>query len=493
MQLTKRHIPYAPDPLSLYELVHHRHPGTFLLESADITTKQGEMSLVGVRACLDMTCRGNRVRIRSHNPLGTQIAATIHERLSAFSDGQELFFPEIDANAEEVQRLLTQSPISVLRAALNLGTEDRTLIAGTFAYDFIDTYEHLPRPEHDALAFPDYHFVLPDLFIEIHHQKQATQIYHLSSESEDYELLGALEDTCRKARDMRPRNAVLPGVQPVTCDVDDVTYQSWVSQLKQNIIAGDIFQAVPSRTYTVPCEDPLGAYARLRQSNPSPYMFVFDTPSGVLLGASPETAVKVSGNPHKVEIRPIAGTKPRGFAADGSIDRDLDTRLEAELRLDEKELAEHLMLIDLARNDIARVSKPGTRFVPKILTVDRYAHVMHLVSYVEGELRDEFDALHAYVACMNMGTLVGAPKIKAASLLRQLERTKRGPYGGAVGYLTSDGEMDTAIAIRSAFVRNGYAYVRAGAGVVFDSDPEEESLETQRKARAVIRALGGEL
>ena len=191
-----------------------------------------------------------------------------------------------------------------------------------------------------------------------------------------------------------------------------------------------------------------------------------------------------------VEIRPIAGTALRGRNADGTIDLDLDGRREAALRLDEKELAEHMMLVDLARNDVARVALPGTRYVSRLLTVDRYVHVMHLVSYVQGALDRGLDALHAYVSAMNMGTLVGAPKIEAAGLIRRLEPTKRGPYGGAVGYLKVNGDMDTAIIIRSATVHDGIAHVRAGAGVVHDSVPESEALETRRKARAVLESLG---
>jgi anthranilate synthase component 1 len=221
-------------------------------------------------------------------------------------------------------------------------------------------------------------------------------------------------------------------------------------------------------------------------------MFFVRAPERVLLGASPETAVRVEGTPRTVTLRPIAGTAPRGRHPDGSLDPDLDARLQAALLTDAKELAEHMMLVDLARNDVARVSRPGTRRVRELLTVDRYQHVMHLVSEVEGVLADGHDALHAYAATLNMGTLVGAPKIRAAELLREREADKRGPYGGAVGYLTHDGEMDTAIVIRSALVQDGVAYVRAGAGVVLDSDPSAEARETTRKAAAVLGAIAPE-
>ena len=275
----------------------------------------------------------------------------------------------------------------------------------------------------------------------------------------------------------------------VEADLSDEQFAALVVQLKRHIVAGDVFQIVASRTFTAPCPDPLAAYARLREANPSPYLFYVVGGDSVVFGASPETAVKVHGAPRRVTIRPIAGTAPRGRTSTGAIDGDLDARREAALRLDEKETAEHMMLVDLARNDVARVSRPGTRQVTRLLTVDRYAHVMHLVSEVEGVLADGQDALHAYAAAMNMGTLVGAPKIRAAQILREVETTRRGAYGGAVGYLNHDGAMDTAIVIRAAVVRAGIARVRAGAGIVFDSDPASEARETRSKAEAVLRAI----
>ena len=201
-------------------------------------------------------------------------------------------------------------------------------------------------------------------------------------------------------------------------------------------------------------------------------------------------ASKVSGTAEKeVEIRPIAGTLPRG-KVDGSLNRELDARFELDLLHDKKEMAEHCMLLDLARNDIARVSEAGTRSTPHILQVEKYSHVQHLVSTVRGRLRDDLDALHAYVATMNMGTLTGAPKIKAMELIRQYETDKRGFYGGAVCYLTPFGEFDSCIVIRAIFIKDGTVTVRAGAGVVFDSDPQREADETRRKAAACLEALG---
>lgn len=494
LNVQSRSVPYCPDPLRLFEAATAQcgRDLSFLLESADITTKQGERSLLGVRSCLKIECRGLDVQMTALQPLGHAIIAHLRRQLPTFVSGQGFSFPTVNQIASEEERLKAPSPTDVLRHTLAIPCDDRWVLGGVFAYDFLDVYEPLPEAASDRLNYPDFVFLVPDLFCEINHLKGTTTLKCLTETDQlDGGMLGDLEDTCRRARDAGPLDPSPALPQPVTVDVEDAEYQSWVRQIQAHIVAGDVFQAVASRTFELPCQDALAAYARLKTLNPSPYMFLFDDGAGVLFGASPETAVKVSGSPARVEIRPIAGTKPRGFDHDGELDLDLDTRLEAELRLDEKELAEHLMLIDLARNDIARVSEAGTRYVPKLLTVDRYAHVMHLVSYVEGQLRTDLDALHAYVASMNMGTLVGAPKIRAAQILRELERDKRGPYGGAVGYLSNRGDMDTAIAIRSAYVKNGTATIRAGAGIVHDSHPAEETLETRRKAQAVINAVGG--
>src|SRR5205085_1811795 len=210
----------------------------------------------------------------------------------------------------------------------------------------------------------------------------------------------------------------------------------------------DVYQIVPSRTFRRPCADPLAAFAAVRRLDRSPYMFFVSAPDHFLFGASPETSVRIVREKDwpMVEVKPIAGTRPRGA------DPDEDDRMEADLRLDQKEIAEHMMLVDLARNDVARVSMPGTRRVANLMTVERYARVMHLVSSVKGSLAIGFDALHALQACLNVGTLSGAPKLRATELLRLTERTKRGPYGGAIGWLNGVGAMDSGVVIRSAVV-----------------------------------------
>lgn len=239
----------------------------------------------------------------------------------------------------------------------------------------------------------------------------------------------------------------------------------------------------------MPCQNSLEVYKELKRTNPSPYMFYMQDEDFIIFGASPESALKYQKSTNQVEIYPIAGTRRRAKNLDGSINADLDSRIELELRLDAKENAEHMMLVDLARNDVARISKTGTRYVADLLKVDRYSHVMHLVSRVVGQLADDLDALHAYQASMNMGTLTGAPKIKAMQLISAVEKQTRGGYGGAIGYFNGYGDLDSCIVIRSAYVEDEVAEVQAGAGVVLDSIPIAEADETRTKAQAVISAI----
>ncbi|MDR2244879.1 MAG: anthranilate synthase component 1 [Burkholderiales bacterium] len=441
---------------------------------------------------------------------------------------------------------------ALLQAALP-SMPDAVFLAGVFAYDLVDQFEPLPEAAKDNAfdsGFPDYLFYLADQMIVFDHLTASGTLlsctFTADDDSKAHEeaetALAEIEKTLSLSVETLQTNSVrtvsvqartlfpLPpggGGRPspptplpqgergakrgassqeaiclnrkrvqkqaasetIETDRDDAAFAARVETLKEHIVCGDIFQIVLSRTFSMPCSDPFAAYRALRALNPSPYLFYMRSSDFTLFGASPESAVKVDGTTGCVEISPIAGTRRRGFQDDGSLDADLDGRIEAELRLDEKENAEHMMLVDLARNDVARVSKPGTRHVADLLRTVRYSHVMHLVSRVCGELKDELDALHAYQASMNMGTLTGAPKIKAMQLLRHYEDERRGHYGGAIGYLRGDGSFDTAIVIRSALVRDGIAYVRAGAGIVHDSVPLLEADETRRKAEAVLRAI----
>ena len=512
-----RRLTGAPDPLALYAALTDRgnRPDTLLLESADAATGQGEKSVLLPRTMLRLEGRGHQVRIIPLTANGTALrdwlATILAESATVQRDGEVLvarYTPSAPGERDEQARLRAPGPLDALRAAVlrprlvSSPAPLAHLAAGIFSYDLVDLFEQLPPPKADALGTPDFTFWIPEQVLILDHvHRSTTVISHVvggpGAEASYHDAVRAVENLTRQVQEGRPSSRIHPppsartGGSAATVDLDDAAYAETVTRLKRHIVAGDVFQIVPSRTFAAPCPDPFGAYLRLRAANPSPYMFFVRSPGAVLLGASPETAVRVSGTPRTVSLRPIAGTAPRGRAPDGQIDRELDARLQAALLTDAKELAEHMMLVDLARNDVARVSRPGTRRVSQLLAVDRYQHVMHLVSEVEGELAPGLDALHAYAASLNMGTLVGAPKIRAAELLREHEPTKRGPYGGAVGYLTHGGELDTAIVIRSAVVHDGIAHVRAGAGVVLDSDPAAEAAETRRKAQAVLEAVTG--
>ena len=513
-----RSLAGCPDPIELLTAAGSAKPGNLLLETAEVTGDSSK-SLVVVASALCIRCRGRSVVVQALSGNGRgmlpwlEIVLAPLGRIAREEQGLscEIALPQGIASEEE--RLRQAMPTSALRALI-FGIVDRLgqpssapLLVGTFAYDLIDSFEALPAAAEDPLGWPDYELWLPELAIWIDHRRRAcTVIGHVFCDQAYGDIVAAVaravaqveQQTASNASaaasatlDSPARKAPALGDQgAVATDMDDASYARLVGEVKQRIVAGDVFQIVPSRTFSLPCSDPLGAYRQLRALNPSPYMFYICGETGVLFGASPETALKVDGTPRRAQIKPIAGTRPRGRYPDGTIDSDLDSRYEASLRLDSKEVAEHMMLVDLARNDIARVSSPGTRHVDQLLQVERYSHVMHLVSRVTGRLRPDLDALDAYVATMNMGTLVGAPKVRAAQLLREYEATRRGPYGGAVGYVTTDGRMDTGIVIRSAVVRDGQAYVRAGAGVVYDSDPIAEAEETRRKAQAVLTAIG---
>jgi len=499
-----RRLDGAPDPLALYAALTEggRRADTMLLESADSAAGIGQRSLVVARCMLRLTCRGRAVDATALSPNGAALRGRLGLRNS------EAPGPHLDDRA----RLLAPGPLDALREAVLEPTlvsdagPFSHLAAGIFGYDLVDSVESLPAPQSDPERFPDFTFGVPDRSILVDHEHGTCTVVALVAGGADVRTAynDAARDVERLARVARETGEIsstrahtmLParGARSLAAaDLDDQAYAALVRKLRGHVEAGDVFQVVPSRAFTVPCEDPLRAYARLRASNPTPYQFFIRSPEFVLFGASPETAIRVGARPARVTMRPIAGTVPRARKPGGEIDAETDSRLQAALLTSPKELAEHLMLVDLARNDVARVSRPGTRIVTRLLALESYRHVSHLVSEVTGDLDEGLDALHAYAASMNMGTLVGAPKIRAAQLLRLHEPAKRGAYGGAVAILTHDGALDSAIVIRSALVSRGVASVRAGAGVVLDSDPLSEAAETRHKAAAVLDALGAEI
>lgn len=517
-----RRLDGAPDPLSLYRAVSDggRRPGTLLFETADVAGATPTRSFVMTGAALSATCRGRRVTLQALSANGEAALAHVLSRAARVASIEErsarravLVLPPRTTEADLEARLSAPSPLDALRAMVSFETIEQAtphaiFCAGVFGYDFIDAFEELPAPAGDPLGYPDFTFLLAESLVVIEPGAGRTTVVCTAFGSDDEATsrivyndgsnrLARLVEVLRAALlgADRPRRAPVAAAQPIAAesvDMDEAAYAAKVAALKEHIARGDVFQIVPSRTFRAPCPSPIDAYEALRARSPSPYMFFFAAEDHTLFGASPETSVRVArgaSGGFEMEIRPIAGTRRRGRAGSGDVDADLDNRQEAELLLDEKERAEHMMLVDLARNDVARACRPGSRRVTRLLTVERFSHVMHLVSRVTGALREGRDALGAYAAAMNMGTLVGAPKVRAAELLREHEATKRGPYGGAIGYFTGEGELDTAVVIRSALVKDGVAHVRAGAGVVHDSDPAAEADETRRKAANVLEAL----
>jgi anthranilate synthase component 1 len=536
---------YVDDPLAAFAHLCGNKNNALLLESAEIDSKDDLQSLLMVDAALRMECRGNRVEVKAltgngvsvlplfvdHAPDGLHIKERTDTSITLVCD-------EADGELDEDSRLKAASVMDALRIVINKITPIRQhphaiFLGGVFAYDMLAGFEKLPDVAEGENDCPDFVFYLAETLITVDHQTRETHLIGSVFSGQDvaqqyFAIAQRLEAIHQQLHDM-PAEPVLVGAKTaritdveseaqsgqslasdsespnetengqslssfdpsveVSVDLSDEQFCNHVLDLKQHILAGDIFQVVPSRTFSLPCPSPLLAYAKLKESNPSPYMFYMQDATFSIFGASPESALKYERESNQVEIYPIAGTRPRGKRPDGSIDRDLDSRIELNLREDTKEKSEHIMLVDLARNDVAKVSRPGTRYVKDLLKVDRYSHVMHLVSRVVGQLRDDLDPLHAYQACMNMGTLVGAPKVSAATLIREVEKKRRGSYGGAVGYLNGQGDMDTCIVIRSAFVKNGTAYIQAGAGVVYDSVPQAEADETRAKAQAVIGAV----
>lgn len=428
-------------------------------------------------------------------------------------------FQKDSSFCDELERLKRPNPLDVLRLMqCQISSLSQILFTGVIAFDFINTFEKVV--DESVLSqgqnnVPDLCFYLYDLSILIDHVTHSTticsysftkdaniqqQLYEqeqsLSAQIQKYVTKSSPSISASKVEEASKldRQLQLDLLKQVQTDISDESFCRIVAQLKEHILQGDIFQAVPSRTFMLPCKDVDLSFALLKQHNPSPYMFCLKDPEFTLFGASPEFALRFDATSREVAISPIAGTRPRGRirlpdGTLGEIDPSLDERMELELRLDHKEVAEHIMLLDLARNDLSRIAKTGTRHTENLLHVDRYQSVMHLVSDVKAVLRDDLDGLHAYLSAMNMGTLSGAPKIMAHQLIYKYEGKRRGAYGGVIARLSADGSFDSCIVIRSALVKQGMAYVQAGCGVVYDSQEQSECDETRNKAASVLSAI----
>lgn len=531
---------------------------SILLESAEMLNKRGTQSLIGVSCAVKVICHGQKVQLFALNPNGlafieklpldnlassvkikrfgsqevygkdenyqTIIEEDNHQEQDGAlrSHGQLMAVIEFQKDTsfcDELERLKRPNPLDILRLMQGqISSLNHILFTGVIAFDFINTFEQVV--DESVLAqghnnVPDLCFYLYDLSVLIDHvahttaicsyvftkdatiqqnlsQQElslATQIQHYVENSSTSILSSGIEEAAKLKMQSQ-----LDLLEQVQTDISDENFGKIVTQLKEHILHGDIFQAVPSRTFMLPCKDVDLSFALLKLHNPSPYMFCLKDPDFTLFGASPEFALRFDAASREVAISPIAGTRPRGRVrlpdgTLGEIDPSLDERLELELRLDHKEVAEHIMLVDLARNDLARISKTGTRHTENLLHVDRYQSVMHLVSDVKALLRDDLDGLHAYLSAMNMGTLSGAPKIMAHQLIYKYEGKRRGAYGGVIARLSADGSFDSCIVIRSALVKHGVAYVQAGCGVVYDSQEQSECDETRNKAASVLSAL----
>ena len=449
-------------PIEALRVLRNHSNHCFLLESAEDSQRWGRYTFLGFEPTLEVTCTDGLLRIRGEQ---TEERATTHP-------GQAL--REIIA-ANRSPRIEGLPPFT-------------GGLVGYFSYDYIKyTEPTLVLDAEDEEGFQDMDLMLFDKVVCFDNFRQKL-ILIANADADDLDAsypaaCAALDELAALIRtgEPLPRD---PGrlTTPIEPLFDEAAYCDMVEKGKAHIREGDIFQVVLSNRLTAGFEGSLlDTYRVLRTTNPSPYMFYFTSDDIELAGASPETLVKLENG--VLHTFPLAGTRPRGATPEE------DQALEAELLADEKELAEHNMLVDLGRNDIGKISAFGTVQVEKYMSIERYSHVMHIGSTVRGQIRPDRDAVDAVDAILPAGTLSGAPKLRACEIINALENNKRGVYGGAIGYLDFTGNLDTCIAIRLAFKKNGRVFIRAGAGIVADSVPKNEYQECLNKAKAVVRAL----
>ena len=362
---------------------------------------------------------------------------------------------------------------------------------GYLSYETVNRFEKLPSPAKDSLNLPEARFMFVDTMLVFDHVTHKIKVLSYVKLNGDLEkgyrkAVAKIDDLVARLQQPYAANKITGSkainAAKLTSNTSRKAFEANVQKIKEYITAGEAIQVVYSQRLSRPTDlPPFEIYRALRTINPSPYMFYLDYGDFQIIGASPEVLVRVEdGN---VMTRPLAGSRPRGKTPAE------DAALEQELRSDEKERAEHIMLVDLGRNDIGRVSQAGSVKVSELMEVERYSHIMHLVTHVQGKLRPDMNAFDALRACFPAGTVSGAPKVRAMEIIAELEPEKRGPYAGAVGYFSFSGNMDMAIAIRTMVVSKGTAYVQAGAGIVYDSIPSHEYEESLNKARALLKAL----
>jgi anthranilate synthase component 1 len=454
-------------PVSAYLSIAAGEPHSFLLESVEGGEKVGRYTFLGTRPYMILRARGGEVTLERGKK---------KERLQGSA------FKVLD-------RLLREH-----KPARVPGLPPFTAGAvGYFSHDAVRQLEKLPQLAKDDLKLPDCVLMFFDRLLAFDHVRHEIFIIataNVREQAPEKAYDRALRDIAAIEKKL---NAPLPrrylhtskpywGRLKVQVSVKKERFLKTVEKIKDYIMAGDVFQAVPSlRLELEPDVPPLSIYRALRRVNPSPYMYFLSMGELTVLGSSPEMLVRVTGR--KLEYRPIAGTRKRGA------DEAEDLRLEEELRADEKERAEHVMLVDLGRNDVGRVSDFGTVKVRDLMFVERYSHVMHLVSAIEGQLRKDLSPVDALAACFPAGTLTGAPKVRAMQIIEEVEPVRRGIYGGSVLYADFAGNLDSCIAIRTMLMKGRKAYVQAGAGIVADSIPENEYQECLNKTQALVRAV----
>jgi anthranilate synthase component 1 len=434
----------------------------FLLESVEEGARYGRYSLVGVH--------GRTLEVR-----GERAVLFDADSVEEFSAPDPL---------EALRRVLPHRSPAVGDPAFSLSSG-----VGYLAYEAVARWERVPMPAADPLGLPDAVFHLPSAIIVFDHLQQVARVSTLRDGAADARLADVTRALGTPVATERPAKVNGGVVPPEHDEAARARYEAGVARLVEEIHAGEMLQCVLARRFTVPTKrSAIEIYRSLRRINPSPYLFYLDldgvAPGTALVGASPELLVRVRDD--EVVTRPIAGTRPR---AEDPVE---DAELEEDLRNDPKELAEHAMLVDLARNDVGRVATPASVEVTTLRAIERYRHVMHLVSEVHGTLRDDLDAFDAVRAVFPAGTLSGAPKVRAMEAIAELEGERRGPYGGAVGYF-SPHDVECAITIRSAVIHDGEATVHAGAGVVADSIPSREAAEVAAKAASMLAAIGAEV
>ena len=460
-------------PLSAFQKIHDGRCG-FLLESAELTQHSGRYSLLGSSPRMIFSARGRRIEIEERGAkrvfeTGTDPQAELEAIMAAYRPAEPGKSPVFNGGA-----------------------------VGYLAYDMVRFFEPtLPVPPKDELGLPDMVFMITDTVLIFDHRHRKISVVanvhtdeHPTIEAAyawaGEQIRGVIEKLSRPLAVKQ-----LQAFSPVAGDqipaprgnTTREEYEDMVRRAKEFIAAGDIFQVVPSQRFETDYSgSPMDLYRALRHVNPSPYMFCLQFPQGFsLVGSSPEVHVKCLGG--RIEIRPIAGTRWRGATPEE------DDALAAELLNDPKERAEHIMLVDLARNDVGRVAQYGSVHVTELMVIERYSHVMHIVSNVEGRLRPDKSAYDVMRATFPAGTVSGSPKVRAMEIIASLEKSKRCAYAGAVGYFGFDGGLDSCIALRTCVLKDGKAYVQAGAGVVADSDPAYEYRETVNKATGMLRAI----